>query len=108
MNLIPECIELLNHASGEENEALAHFYALLCVAGGIAIALLSEMCFSHHHNDDAAGLAGPGAKPEDTASTGDSGPSTGGDIGMYLLQTCNAYIRFICFYKFKLQIQSAD
>merc|ERR1719242_2019325 len=49
MNLIPECIELLNEAGDYETEALPHFYALLCVIGGIVISFLSDRCFSHHH-----------------------------------------------------------
>merc|ERR1711879_404617 len=52
MNLIPECIELLNESTGEESESLAHFYSLLCVIGGVVLAFLSERCFSHHHGDE--------------------------------------------------------
>merc|ERR1712173_386099 len=60
MNLIPEAIELLFHATGEEDEALAHFYALLCVVGGLGLTILLEMLssklglHSHAHPEDAA------------------------------------------------------
>ncbi len=87
MNLIPECVELLYHAGGEESESLAHFFTLLCVIGGIGLAFLSEKCFHHHHVGDetAARDETASAKPDETASTGDSAPSTeatGGDVGM--------------------------
>ena len=62
MNLIPEAVELLFHATGEEDEALVRFYVLLCVIGGLAITVAMEMLFKklgvHSHgmpNDMGSG-----------------------------------------------------
>jgi len=76
MNLIPESIEMLTHSVGEESEALAHFFALLCVIGGLAIAFVSEMLINHRRGDESTGSGGSaadepsaGALPADSPAT---------------------------------------
>merc|ERR1719471_2208610 len=82
INLIPECIELMDHAvneNGGDSESLPHFYALLCVLLGLLLSVALEKFIGHghpHHDSEA-----PNAKLEDTASTGDS-PNNGGDVEM--------------------------
>lgn len=49
MNLIPEGIELLHHANGQESQAMAHFYATLCIIGGLLMSLSIEMVVPHDH-----------------------------------------------------------
>lgn len=95
MNLIPECIELMAHAVDRETEALAHFFALLCIIGGIAFAIVSERCFSHHHGPHGGSGGAPSKDPSQTPSDGDKAEpqATGGDtagdraevnsVGMY-------------------------
>lgn len=69
MGLIPESIHMLEDATGSE-EALCHFYALLCVICGLGITVGMEMLFKklgvHSHGDPSDMSSGSGA---DTSSS---------------------------------------
>jgi len=69
VNLIPECVELLNHAGEYETEALPHLFALLCVIAGIAIAFVSDRCCAHHHHEECPMDSNPKPESNDKQST---------------------------------------